>query len=256
MGIDPTVLEEIPDYNQYTIERQPDFLKKVCTEDGSLDYILQIEAQVDDSQKMLKRLFLYYGLLYNDYELSVKQYVLYIGGKKVAQMRRSLKHENVSFRFEVINLQKISYHNFIHSDKPEDVILAILCDFEEKSSEDMIETILIRLKKLAKDELDMGKYLKQLEVLSKLRKLQEKTITKINSMGLIYDLETDIRYLQGKAKGEAKGDKKATERTKKEFIVELFKRFPNLPMEEIAEMVKTPLESVARILNEYKERNK
>ena len=78
LGIDPTVLEEIPDYNQYTIERQPDFLKKVCTEDGSLDYILQIEAQVDDSQKMLKRLFLYYGLLYNDYELSVKQYVLYL----------------------------------------------------------------------------------------------------------------------------------------------------------------------------------
>jgi hypothetical protein len=36
-----------------------------------------------------------------------------------------------------------------------------------------------------------------LEILSKLRKLQKQTIQTITQMGWEYELETDIRYLQG-----------------------------------------------------------
>ena len=52
-------------------------------------------------------------------------------------------------------MQTISYQEFIHSDKPEDVILAILCDFEQLEPEQLIETVLLRLKKLATDNLDL-----------------------------------------------------------------------------------------------------
>ena len=37
-----------------------------------------------------------------------------------------------------------------------------------------------------------------MEILSKLRKLQKQTIQTITQMGWEYELETDIRYLQGK----------------------------------------------------------
>ena len=244
LGINPDILEEIPDYNHYTIERQPDFLKKVDTGNPATDYILQIEAQVKDSKKMLKRLFIYYGLLYEDYGLPVEQYVLYLGDKKEASMVRELVHKNVSFRFHVINMQTISHQEFIHSDKPEDVILAILCDFEDQEPEQIIETVLRRLKLLATDELDLRKYVKQLEILSKLRKLQEVTIKKLESMGLIYDLETDIRYLQG-----AKKERVKNQRT---FILELFKEFPSFSAEKIAKMVHTSKQFVNQVIEEHK----
>ena len=45
--------------------------------------------------------------------------------------------------------------------------------------------------------MNLGRYVRQLEVLSKLRNLQALTIKKIEAMPLVYDLETDIRYKQG-----------------------------------------------------------
>ncbi len=46
-----------------------------------------------------------------------------------------------------------------------------------------------------------------LEVLSKLRNIQEITKQKSNNMAFIYDLETDIRYIEGIEIGEKKASK-------------------------------------------------
>ncbi len=255
LGINAHKLEEIPDYNHYTIERQPDFLKKILTGKNEKDYILQIEVQVDDSKQMIKRLFLYYGLLYNEYDLPVRQYVLYVGSKKKATMTRKLFHQDVTFSFHIINMQEVSYRKFIKSDTPEDVILAILGDFEGISPDEIIENILLRLRKLAKDELEIGKYVTQLEVLSKLRNLQKLTVKKIDNMGLIYDLQTDLRFLQGEATGVKKGEVIGIKKNQKVVILELIKEFPSLSAEKIAKMVHASKEFVLQVLEEYKRNN-
>ena len=187
---------------------------------------------------MIKRMFLYYALLYGEYELEVKQYVLYIGRKEESNMPLSLRHENVTFNFHLILMSDIDYEDFIHSSHPEDVIIAILCDFKDQSSSNIIETIIERLKMLATDELCLRKYLKQLEVLSKLRNLQEQTIKNINNMALTYDLKTDLRYLAGK------------ENTKREMIIEMIK--DNLSIELIAKYTKVSIDYVHTILEEMK----
>ncbi len=205
LNINPDSLEEIPDDLQYTIEQKPDFLKKVNQPDGVDDYVLQIEFQTADSQKMLKRLLIYYGFIFREYDISAKQYVFYIGAKKYPAMVTELFHPDMWFRYKVISLANVDHEMFIHSDKPEEVLIAILCDFKNQSAERIIETILKRLKLLENDELELSRYTRQLEVLSKLRKLQEITIKKIEAMPIIYDLETDIRFLQGVEKGVNQG---------------------------------------------------
>ena len=141
LGIDPATLEEIPDDSQYTIERKPDLLKKVKPGGGKKDYILQMEFQSTDSHKMLKRLLFYYGLLFADYGLEVLQYVFYIGKKNKPTMPTNIQHTNLQFKYELINIMDIDYELFIHSDRPEDVVVAILCDFKKKSPEYIIDTL-------------------------------------------------------------------------------------------------------------------
>ncbi len=237
LGIDPATLEEIPDDSQYTIERKPDLLKKVKPGGGKKDYILQMEFQSTDSHKMLKRLLFYYGLLFADYGLEVLQYVFYIGKKNKPTMPTHIQHTNLQFKYELINIMDIDYELFIHSDKPEDVVVAILCDFKKKSPEYIIDTILDRLQKLNNDELDLSKYVTQLEVLSKLRNLQTLFIDKASKMPITYDLETDIRYIQGM-------DKKAND-----MIKELLKMGLGT-IESIAQAAKVPVEEVERIKND------
>jgi len=108
-----------------------------------------------------KRLLFYYGLLFVDYGLEVLQYVFYIGKKNKPTMPTEIQHTNLQFRYHLIDVMEIDYELFIHSDKPEDVVVAILCDFKKKSPEYVIDTILARLHKLNNDELELGKYHKR-----------------------------------------------------------------------------------------------
>ncbi len=61
-------------------------------------------------------------------------------------------------------------------------------------------------------------------------------------MGLIYDLQTDLRFLQGEATGVKKNQKVV--------ILELIKEFPSLSAEKIAKMVHASKEFVLQVLEE------
>jgi hypothetical protein len=85
-----------------------------------------------------------------------------------------------------------------------------------------------------------------LEILSKLRKLQKQTIQTITQMGWEYELETDIRYLQGIEKGEEKGMiQKAIEKDI-QFVTTLLST-TDFDVNRIADMTKTSIEFVENI---------
>ncbi len=76
LHINPEELEEIKDDLQTTLERKPDFLKKVVSKNKTQkEYILHIEFQTVDEPKMVYRMLEYYGILARKYELEIKQYV-------------------------------------------------------------------------------------------------------------------------------------------------------------------------------------
>ncbi|MCS6906016.1 MAG: hypothetical protein RML72_00710 [Bacteroidia bacterium] len=243
IGLEYVTLEEIPDDLQVTLERRPDFLKLVHTSNKPI--ILQIEIQTEDDPKMVYRLHEYCGILSRKYELEVQQYVVYIG-KKRPRMPLSISGRRWYFSFDLIDFYELDYSEFVGCGTPEEVILGILANFGEKAAQEVAWEIITQLRSITCTKAEFEKYVKQLEVLSKLRNLQELIVTTLEAMALQYDLETDIRYQQGIEKGRAEGKIEGKIEGKMEGKVEdainaiqlglsdeLIARITNLPIEQI-----------------------
>ncbi len=179
-----------------TVQRKVDFVRKIFPKNEK-PYLLHVEFQSSNSPEMLWRMAEYFIKFTRTYQLPVKQYVVYIGNKKMS-MKDTIKLGNFNYAYTLINIKSLSYKDFIASNSAEEVIFAILTDFENQSSETIIQKIFKRIEELEKDPLRFGKYVNQLEILSKTRKLQKVINQKINNMPIEYDLKTDIRFLQGK----------------------------------------------------------
>lgn len=237
LGIRPEKMEEIPDDLQTTLERRPDFLKTIQHQDKAKDYILHIEFQVEDLAKMVARMLEYYGILFKKYEMDVRQYVFYIG-KESPKMRTSLKLTNLEFSFNVLDIRTFDYRQFLASDTPEEVILAILGDFKGENPERAVRMVLERLKSLPTETLRREKCVKQLEMLSNLRDLQPEIIKQLAAMPFTYDLKKDIRFQQGLEQGQIE--------TIKEMLKDKFS------VEQIAKYVKVTTDFVKNVADGMK----
>ena len=98
LAIETDIFEEIPDSVQETLEREPDFLKRVRHEDVSKDFILQIEFQTEHGAIIPARMLEYYGLLYKKYHLPVIQHIFYLRKPKWS-VKNYVKHKNLDFSF-------------------------------------------------------------------------------------------------------------------------------------------------------------
>lgn len=189
-----------------TLERDPDWLRKVCHTNPKEDYIFHGEVHNKDEAVILDRNLIYFGLLWYGYHLPIRQVVVYTGRKKTLKnIVAELKLPNLNYRFDVINMHEVPVDLFINSDRPEEVILAILCDYQGESAEVILKKILIRLRELDEGGLKLEKHLVQLEIISDLRNLQPLLTKIMNTMPITYDIRRDMRYKQGKAEGEALG---------------------------------------------------
>jgi hypothetical protein len=101
-------------------------------------------------------------------------------------------------------LRKVSYTNFVNSDVPEEIILSILCNFNEEEASSVLAKIISSLQKISQDSIVLEKYIKQILVFSRLRDLTILTNKQLKNMGLVYDIEKDALYQEGKIEGEFK----------------------------------------------------
>jgi hypothetical protein len=226
-------LEEIPDDLHQTIERKPDFLKKVVFPEGVGNYILHFEFQTADDSEMLERMLEYYALLWRKYQLPVRQYVFYIG-EGISQMRHGLYHELLQYQYSLISASEVDYRLFLSSTVPEEVLLTVLSDFKQVRSESVLESVILKLTELVPRSLRLKRYLKQLEILSQLRNLQEVVINVSDKMALVYELKKDIRYQQGIEQGIEQG------------IIKMIRK-GTFSREVIAETFDVPIERVQAI---------
>jgi hypothetical protein len=107
----------------------------------------------------------------------------------------------VEYNFLVIDLKRIPKDVFLQSDTPEAVLLAILADFGADKPEKVIRQILQKVQKLIGRIPRLEKYQRQLQVLSRLRKLEISVKKEIERMPIHYEIETDGLYLEGVEKG-------------------------------------------------------
>jgi hypothetical protein len=155
---------DLPEKLQTTIEREPDFLKKISLEDGS-EVILHLEFQTNDEAGMVYRMAEYKAILQRKFEQPVRQFVIYLGVAE-PRMRTELPEEEQIKGFELRNIHKLPVEQVLESDIPEEIVLSILTDYPKADAEKVIVAIVQKLKKVAKDEAQLKKSLQQLLTLS------------------------------------------------------------------------------------------
>ena len=166
------------------------------------DEIVHIEIQNDNHKKMHLRMHRYLSdILFEHEDKTIKQYLLYIGKAK-CNMKNSIKMENLDYSYDIIDMRDIPCESFLYSNDPSALVLAMLCDFEGKDKQIVVNTILKRLKEL-NDEREFKNYLKMVNIYSTNRGL-EKEVEKGMKM-LTVDIEKTPLYKIGVEKGREEG---------------------------------------------------
>jgi predicted transposase YdaD len=113
----------------------------------------------------------------------------------------------ISYSYDIIDIRNISCEELLYHDNPSAVALSILCDFEGKDKQMVVNTILKRIKELTQnDDREYKNYLKKVTVLSTNRDLEENV--KKGADMLSIDIEKIPFYQDGLKKGIQDGLKK------------------------------------------------
>jgi len=198
LGITAVSLEELPDDIQHTKERKPDILKKVIDNQGNT-FILQIEFQVVDEPEMVYRMLEYKAMLLRKYKIDVEQFVIYIG-KGTPKMITQFKSKGIGFEFQLRSIKAVDYQLFLKSDKPEEIVFAVLSNFGEDKPKIAIEKIIERLEETSENDLSLKKYINQLRILAELRKLDLKIDEIMESIAKYLNEENDYFVVKAKRK--------------------------------------------------------
>jgi predicted transposase/invertase (TIGR01784 family) len=250
IGLNLEELEEIPDELQRTIERKPDFLKRVNATESS--YILHLEFQVANDREMHYRMLEYKSMLLRKYELDVQQYVFYIGNAKM-RMKNEISLTKLKYSYQIVDLSEIPYEQFLEANEPEAIILGILGNFGESKETEVITKLLNRLKTVPLETSERSKYVVQLEILSSLRNLQTEVIHQIGKiMALKYNIKEDLRYKEGLEDGLEKGVEEGKLAERKKLIIQLLKS-GKLSAQEIAESLEVEFAEVEAIQKELEQ---
>jgi len=198
--------QHLPEKFEYTIEREADAIFKIKTAKDGI-FILHIEFQSTNDAYMAERMVQYFGMIYKTYKIPVRQCVFYIGEEKL-KMKNVIQSYSFEYNYELLDMRNFSYHLFLDSQIPEEIILAILANKENEDERIIIRKILLKLQELLKDSsLLLEQKIIQLEVLSLIRDLRPLIIKEREDMALILDPTKDVTFMQGLKEGERKGKK-------------------------------------------------
>jgi hypothetical protein len=202
LGIRAVESEELPDDVQHTKERKPDVLKKITDDEGDV-YVLQIEFQVADEPEMVYRMAEYYIMLGRKYKLPVRQFVIFLGATAPA-MPTQLDKPNLKFDFPLIAFSALDYRLFLRSERPEEIILSILANFDSDSTDTALRQIIDRIEETSSGDFSLKRRFNQLRILAQLRNLDIKLKSAMDSIAQFISEERDVLYLRGQEKAEVR----------------------------------------------------
>lgn len=253
LGITIVSSKALPEKVQTTMEREMDFLRLIKTSDGE-EMVIHIEFQTQSDKEMLYRISEYHGIEFRKHKIQVKHFVVYLGKSK-HNMRSQLRKEEIFSGFKLINLQEINYNEFLSSQVPAEILLAILANFEEKQSDAVIRLIIKKLKATCGNISDLRKFVKQLTVLSRLRNLDDQTKKIVLTMPITYDITKDSFYLEGLEKGMEKLNEKiktTKEKTIQETIINMLNN--DMDIKLIAKIMKVTQKYVLEVQDNLKKK--
>ena len=190
---------------------------------------------------MVYRMAEYFIMLERKYKLPIRQFVIFLGADHPTMVTQ-LNREMLKFKFPLVSLSTLDYHIFLKSDKPEEVILAILANFQSENPENALKQILVRVKETSNGEFSLNRYFNQLRVLAQLRNLELNLKNAMDSIAEYIKEERDVLFLRGLDKGEAN----AREKELTKFVTNLLQKL-NLPFEQIADITGTTVDFVKSV---------
>ncbi len=247
-GIDPANLIPRQRKMQRTLERETDWLFEVVDHDNG-NYLLHIEWQMTNDRHMGNRMLLYHALARITYRLPVRGLVIYAGMGKL-NMPAEIKEYGLQYEYRVVDMKDADPESFLQSDMPGELLLAVLAGrTEQEEKRAVVRKILYKLQSLLyPDGQELKRKIAQLEILGKLRNIQHIIVEEEQTMPIVYDLKTDIRYLQGQEQGLEEGARIATAERNTAFVIFLLQHTDH-PDEKIAEIVGVSLDFVLEVKN-------
>ncbi|GAB4024654.1 RpnC/YadD family protein [Spirosoma gilvum] len=200
LGITAIESEELPDDVQHTKERKPDLLKKITDAQGAT-FVLHIEFQLVDEPEMVYRMAEYFIMLVRKHKTPVRQFVIFLGANQ-PQMPTQIDVDFLRFRFPLISFNQLDYQLFLKASKPEEILLAVLADFNNTNPEKVLKRIIERIEETTEGDFSLMRYFRQLRVLAQLRNLELTLKNTMDSIAKFISEERDVLYLRGFDKGE------------------------------------------------------
>lgn len=162
-----------------------------------------------------------------------------------------MKEPDFEFRYNLISFYDVSYKEMINSTVAEQVILAILCNYERVDAKQIFRKILLRLQQIC-EGLKLQKYLQQLRTLAQLRNKQNIVKEEEHKMiSKIFDITKDPYYIEGVEKGTKKGIKKGIEKDRYLVALNMIKK--DYTNEQIVDILNLELEQIEVIRKKYNE---
>jgi len=133
-------------------------------------FILHLEIQSSYDSNMLYRMMRYYvDIKQNNKSYPIYQYVIYLGKQN---LKTKIKDNLVDYSYNLIDMKSLDCEYFLNQNKPDALVLAILCDFKDKTESEVVSLILNKLKHLT-DESGFRRYVIMLEELATTQELKE-----------------------------------------------------------------------------------
>ena len=238
---------ELLNSEQARIEgKRADLVARVQDAEGA-SYILHVEIQNDNRGNVPIRMLRYYtDLAFEHVREDIKQCLLYIG-KSPLTIPDHIQKPNLSYSYQVLDMHKQDGGDFLNSENPDALVLAILCNHKGLSSEDLVDQIVRELKRLHGAKLDsLRDSLMMLDVLASNRDLQN--LVKESSEMLV-EIEELGSYQLGLEQGVEQGLEQGSDRRQREIVLNLLSKLSPEQAAELSGVALSEVEAIAAARN-------
>jgi predicted transposase YdaD len=244
---DVLLVEQIDTVSKRPKELRVDFAQKITPKSGN-PYILHLEFQSTINEKFKYRMLEYYEALARKHDIEVEQILVYVGNVRKSDYQGEIMHRNLKYRYKTLDLSTLSYMKLIKSTTVDEVVLAILADFNGKKPSEIVEIIVKRLQILAHDDDELKDAILFLQNLSDLRKFGTETSEKLKAMPVTLDYRKSTLFKEGREEGrqETKEEAEKKIRIMQEKIAFQLKNI-GLDLTKISEGTDLPIEYLEKL---------
>ena len=245
LGVDGEAVELLETQNQRVEDRRADLVARMRATTGD-EFLLHVEIANNNSSDMPLRMLRYYtDIRLAGHAGTLRQFLIYIGVDPLRMADGIREPERLDYRFGLIDMHQVNCAGLLVQDNPDALVLAVLCDFGDRTPAEVVGYIVRRLKELlGSDEKGFREYMTMLEILSENRDLKA-AVTEAERMLTQVDVKRLPSYTIGFEDGEETGEARGTRQGEAQIVRRLLAR---LDAAEVADLLGLTPEEVAEIV--------